>query len=155
VELIPHASVSVRVSVEPVLARRLTALALTDAGWGGRELSSPVPTLHLLYALAVGEVEIRVKNVAFTEAGPVVSFVSKALAQTYVDKLLEEVRQELKEAGVEVGITKLRQWAKAAAIEVVGEYAKDVKRIVVGAKSLEVLRGSLAQRFYDGMKSDI
>jgi len=76
VRLIPRVEISARVVVEPVLAKQLSALALTDAGKGGVYLGSPDPVLHLFHALAVGEAEVRVASVGFTEAGPTLTLLS-------------------------------------------------------------------------------
>jgi len=134
------------VVVEPVLAKHLSALALTDAGDGGRELNSPDPILHLLYALAVGKTVVRVARVVFTEAGPVVHLETKTSTER-VNWLYEEVARELAELGMVTGVKELRRMAKAAAVEVIGEYAEGVKRIAREARDVEELRARLAELF--------
>jgi len=146
--LIPHVEVSEQVGVKPVLGERLTALALTDTGRGGRVLDSPDPALHLFYALAVGDVEVRVIGVTFTEAGPTVHFISRALSLTHVDKLLEEVRRELWAAGLPApGINELRRSAKTAVVETIGKHVGDIKRVAKEARDSTELRYKLTELF--------
>jgi len=149
VRLIPRVEASASVVVEPVLAKQLSALALTDAGKGGEQLGSPDPTLHLLYALAVGEVEVKTKEVVFTEAGPTLQLLSTAPAER-VSRLYRDVARELAELGVDVGRKELRWKAKSKAVEAIGEYAGEVKRIVKEARGVEELRARLVQLF-DGV----
>jgi len=148
VRLTPRVEVSVQVRVEPVLAKQLSALVLTDAGTGGR-LGSPDPTLHLLYALAVGEAVVKVSKVVFTEAGPTLHLESRAPPER-VNWLYEDVRRELAELGVDMGVREIRQWAKSASVEVIGEYAGEVKRIAREARGVEELRNELVKLF-DGI----
>jgi len=148
VQLIPHVETSMQVMAEPILAKRLSALALTDAGMGGERLGSPDPTLHLLYALAVGEAVVKVKEVVFTEAGPTLQLVSTTPAER-VNWLYEEVRRELGELGVEVGVKELRRMTKASTVGAISEYASEVKRIARETRGVEELRVRLVQLFDD------
>jgi len=144
VQLIPRVEVSARVVVEPALAERLSALVLTDAGMGGEYLGSPDPMLHLLYALAVGEVTVRVARVLFTEAGPTLRLESRAPAER-VSRLYEEVAKELKKLGVKVGVEELRQMAKSKAVRVIGEVLGKVEG--AAGRGVEELRNMLFQLF--------
>jgi len=146
VQLFPRVDISKQVEVESVLAERLPALALTDAGGGGRYIGSPDPTLHLLYALAVGEAVVKVRGIMFTEAGPTLWLESRAPTER-VNLLYEEVRRELAELGVDMGVREIRQWAKSEAVETIGEYAEEVKRIAEKAGSVEELRNRLVELF--------
>jgi len=151
VHLIQRVRISAQVEVEPVLAKQLPALVLTDAGAGGEYLESPDPTLHLLYALAVGEAEVRVARVVFTEAGPTLHLESRAPVER-VNWPYEGVRRELSELGVVVRVRELRRTAKATAAEIIGEYAGEVKRIAKEARGVEELRVKLVQLFDEAMK---
>jgi len=147
-QLIPRVEFSAqRLKVEPVLAKQLSALALTAAEEGGEYLESPDPTLHLLYALAVGEATVRVSRVVITEAGPVMHLESRTSAER-INRLYEGVVSELEELGVGVvGVRELRRMAKSKAVEVIGEYAGEVKRIAEKAGSVEELRVKLIELF--------
>ena len=146
VQLTPRVEVSARVVVEPVSAKRLSALALTDAWMGGTYLESPDPTLHLLYALAVGEATIKVAGVTFTEAGPTLHLESRAHAGR-VNWLYEDVKRELGKVGMVVGAGEIRRKAKSKVVEVVGEYAGEVMRIAKEARGVEELRDELVELF--------
>jgi len=145
VQLIPRVDVSARV-VKLVLAERLSALVLTDVGKGGEYLESPDPMLHLFYALAVGEVTVRVARVVFTETGPVLHLEGRTSTER-INWLYEEVARELKKLGVKVGAKELRRTAKSAAVEAIGEYAGEVKRIAREARGVEELRARLVELF--------
>jgi len=156
VQLIPRVEISAQVKVDVKEAERralawLAALALTDAEKGGERLGSPDPMLHLLYTLAVGEAVVRVKRVMFTETGPTLQLETKASAKR-VNWLYEDVVRELDEAGVVVGVRELRLRAKSAAVEVIGEYAGEVKKIAREARGVEELRVKLVQLFDEAMK---
>ena len=146
VQLTPRVGTSAQLSIEPLLAERLSALVLTDVGAGGVYLGSPDPILHLLYALAVGEAVVKVRGVMFTEAGPTLHLESRAPAER-VNHLYRCVARELGKVEVEMGVREFRQWAKSKAVEVIGEYAGEAKRIAKEAKSVEELRDKLVQLF--------
>ena len=151
VQLIPRVEISAQVKVDVKETERralawLAALALTDAEKGGERLGSPDPMLHLLYTLAVGEAVVRVKRVMFTETGPTLQLEAKASAER-VNWLYEDVVRELDEAGVVVGVRELRLRAKSKAVEAIGEYAGEVKRIAREARGVEELRVKLVQLF--------
>jgi len=156
-KLAPRVEASAQVKVDVgeterrVLAKWLSALALTDAGGGGVYLGSPDPTLHLFYALAVRETEVRVERVVFTETGPVLHLLSTASTE-HVNWLYEDVRRELEKLGVKVEVWKIRQWAKSAAVETIGEYAGEVKRVAREARGVEELRVRLVKLFDDVAK---
>jgi len=113
---------------------------------GGEQLGSPDPALHLFYALVVGEATVRVVHVMFTEAGPTLHLEAKAPPER-VKQLYKEVATELEKLGVKVGVWELRRTAKSKAVEAIGEYAEDVKRIAREAKSVEELRARLVELF--------
>jgi len=151
VQLTPRVGVSAQLSIEPVLAERLSALVLTDAGAGGVYLGSPDPILHLLYALAVGETVVKVRGIMFTEAGPTLHLESRAPAER-VNHLYKDVARELGKVEVEMGVREFRQWAKSKAVEAIGKYAEEVKRIAKEAKSVEELRAKLIELFDKAMR---
>jgi len=151
VRLYPRVDVSASVVAEPVLAKQLPALVLTDAGMGGEFLGSPDPTFHLLYALAVGEAVVKVREVVFTEVGPTLHLESRTSAKR-INQLYGKVLSELKKLGVVVGVEKLRRMAKSAAVEAIGEYAGEVKRIVKEVESVEELRVKLIELFDKAMR---
>jgi len=146
VQLVPRVEVSASVEVEPALAKQLSALVLTDAGKGGRYLGSPDPALHLFYALAVGEAEVRAARVVFTVVGPTLQLESRAPPER-VNWLYKEVRRELEKLGVKVEVWKHRRMAKSVAVEIIGEYAGEVMRIAREARSVEEPRARLVELF--------
>jgi len=158
VQLIPRVETSVQVKADVGETERralawLAALALTDAGKGGKYLESPDPTFHFFYTLAMGETEVRVARVVFTEAGPTLHLEARASAATRVDKLLEEVRGELASKGLRPpDMDTLRKRAKSKAVEIVGKYAEEVKRIAREARGVEELRVKLVKLFDDALR---
>jgi len=66
--------------------------------------------------------------------------------------LYRDVAKELAELGVDVGVMELRHKAKSKAVETIGEYAGEVKRIAREVKSVEELRVGLADLFDDALR---